>query len=135
MKILLQYIKYFLNRLLSPKYKRLGKCKQCGQCCRQITLKIDNDFITSEELFLKLKSWQPHYNHFFISGKLENGVLLFTCKSLGDDNLCKDYWKRSLFCRHYPVLKSDFIRAGGETLENCGFYYKPAAEFSSFINK
>jgi Fe-S-cluster containining protein len=131
----MKIIKNIIKKFQSPKFIMDGSCKRCGTCCRMITFKIQDKFITSEEEFERLKIWQPRYKHFFISGKDEEGILLFTCKSLDDDNLCKNYMFRSLYCKSYPRIKSDFIAAGAETLEGCGFYYKSSVEFKSFLSK
>jgi Fe-S-cluster containining protein len=121
------------QKIKGARYIRAGKCKKCGLCCRMITFKTGDKFITEEAEFERLKNWQKHYNHFFISGKDENGILLFTCKSLSEDNTCRNYRMRSWFCRSYPHVKTDFIAAGGTTLEGCGFYFKSSKEFRKFL--
>ncbi len=132
-------LKPFLNLLyqknFGPKYIKAGSCKQCGNCCRTITFKVKDDFIKDVDTFEKLKKWQKRYENFYVSGCDENGILLFTCKSLGDDNKCKSYFSRSLFCRAYPFVKTDFIAAGGKTIEGCGFYYKSSVDFDSLLQR
>ncbi|OGI00361.1 MAG: hypothetical protein A2Y25_09505 [Candidatus Melainabacteria bacterium GWF2_37_15] len=100
-----------------------GHCKKCGSCCRNITFAIKKDYIKTEEDFERLKKFDRKYNHFFISGQDEDGVLLFTCKSLTDDNLCRDYFFRSLYCRLYPKIQMKHLKTGGELLDGCGYSF------------
>lgn len=135
MKNVKSCLKLLFDKLFGAKYIRAGKCKQCGVCCRNITLKANEHFLTTEEQFESLKKWQKKYNHFFISGKDKHGILLFTCKSLGADNRCKSYLVRSWFCRAYPFIKTDFIAAGGQTLEGCGFYFTSSVKFKDCLKE
>lgn len=134
MKSAFESFKLIFDKFFGPKYIRAGACKQCGVCCRSITLKAKGQFLRAEKEFESLKKWQKKYNHFYISGKDKDGVMLFTCKSLGEDNRCKSYGVRSLFCRAYPFVKTDFISAGGGTLEGCGFGFKSSVEFKNYLN-
>ena len=124
-----------LDKILNkkPRFIRVGTCKRCGNCCKNVTIKIEGKFITTSEEFEKLRSAKPVYNHFLISGKDENGIFLFACKSLSSDNLRKSYWFRSLYCRSYPKADSNFITAGGETLDGCGYSFKSSIEFKEFL--
>ncbi len=111
------------NQNFSPKFIRSGSCKQCGQCCRKITINYHGKFLTEKHEFEQLQLEQPRYKNFFTTGK-EDGILVVTCKSLGDDNTCKSYRFRSLYCRIYPRIKTKYIAAGAQTLDGCGFYYE-----------
>jgi Fe-S-cluster containining protein len=122
----------FLNR---PKFIRRGNCKKCGNCCRNIVFYIQENIITTEEQFDKLKKWKKIYNHFCISGKDNDGALLFTCKSLNEDNICKNYKFRSLYCRTYPKLDKKALQTGIELLDGCGFYYESSVKFQDFLDK
>ncbi|OGI21095.1 MAG: hypothetical protein A2255_04445 [Candidatus Melainabacteria bacterium RIFOXYA2_FULL_32_9] len=126
-------IKNLIQKFQKPRFIRAGSCKRCGTCCKTITFKIQDKFITSEKGFEELKKRQSKYNHFFISGRDKQGILLFTCKSLGKDNSCKSYILRSLYCRIYPKIKTNLIAAGMETIDGCGFYYKSSIEFKEFL--
>ena len=77
--------------MLSSRYVLEGKCNQCGNCCRNITFWVGKDAIQTEKQFDLLRNWDKNYNNFFISGKDERGILLFTCKSLDDNGKCKMY--------------------------------------------
>ena len=72
---------------------------------------IEDEYVKTEEQFESLKNFDPKYNNFEINGKNEFGVLLFKCKSLNQNNKCKDYLFRSLYCRAYPFV-TDKIRMG-----------------------
>jgi len=104
-----QYLKFYFHKLFTSKYKLDGKCNQCGECCRNIVFMIEDEYVCTQKQFDSLKILDKKYNHFEIYGKDEKGVLLFKCKSLGDDNRCKDYLFRSLYCRTYPFV-TDKIR-------------------------
>jgi len=124
-----------LKRLFNktPKVVRTGSCKRCGTCCRTITFMLGDKYVTEIEQFEKLKSLNKKFNHFYLTGKDENGILLFACKSLSKDNLCRHYLFRSLYCRNYPKMNSKLFAEGMETLDECGFYYKSSIEFKDFL--
>lgn len=126
---------FFIVKLKSPKYIRAGKCKMCGTCCRNITFKISKEFIKQKEQFEVLKEWDKRYENFYITGQDNEGILLFTCKSLGNDNKCTSYMFRAWYCRAYPFVKTDFIAAGGKELDGCGFYFKPTKDFKTFLEE
>ena len=94
---------------------------------------IEDEYVCTEEQFESLKTFDKKYNHFVINGKNEKGILLFKCKSLGDDNRCRDYKMRSLYCRAYPFV-TEKIRLGGcETFDGCGYKITKDKEFKDFI--
>jgi len=94
---------------------------------------IGDQYLTREEEFERIKKLDDKYNHFFISSRDETGILLFTCKSLGEDNLCTCYPFRSLYCRLYPRIKTKHIRAGAEMPEGCGYYIESNVKFEEFL--
>lgn len=133
-------IQFLKNKMFSSKYVVKGKCKQCGECCRTILFSDERGYIKSEEDFLKLQRENRRYLHFDISGKVNepdnkflDGALTFKCKSLGDDGKCTKYFLRSLYCRDYPSINSDFIYNGGVTLDNCGFYFDVNKKFKDYL--
>lgn len=132
-----QYFSLFISKHAS-KYALAGECKKCGACCRNITFLIGKEYVKTSEQFEKMKKWDKKYNHFFISGKKEengeNGALLFTCKSLGDDNQCKDYRWRSVYCRAYPLHDTRILSGNFEMLDSCGFQIVPTKRFEDFLN-
>ena len=120
---------------MSAKFVRKGKCNQCGNCCRNIMLSIKKDEpIMSEKQFESVKKWDKFYNHFYISGKDTSGILLFTCKELGDNNKCKVYKFRGLGCRLYPQVNVRYLIKGIKMLDGCGFYFEPNKDFKSFLS-
>jgi len=121
--------KKFKLPLLSLK----GKCLKCGNCCRTITFMLNGKYVTDEAEFDRMKEINPKYNHFYPSGKDENGALLFTCKSLSGDNLCKDYIFRSLYCRLYPHISMNALRFGAELPGECGYYAGKNVKFRDFL--
>lgn len=123
----------FQKKFQSSKYILEGKCCRCGACCRNIVFKIDETFVNSEEDFERLKKFKKIYNHFYISGRDKDRALLFTCKSLTDDNRCRDYFFRSFYCRSYPQIMPDFIANGGKLLDGCGYRYAVKKKFSEFL--
>ena len=130
---MINYIKFFLQKLKSSKYKIVGKCKMCGNCCRNITFMNGKQYIETEQQFEALKNFDKRYNIFEICGKNENGALLFKCLYLGDDNKCKKYWLRSLYCRNYPRPSQKFLRNGGVLLDGCGYKITKTKEFKEFL--
>ena len=132
-KILFSYIKFYISTLFSSKYQIKGKCNCCGACCKNIVFMIDEKYVTTEEEFESLKNFDKKYTHFEINGKNEKGVILFRCKSLDENNLCKDYKFRSLYCRAYPMV-TEKIRLGGcETFETCGYNISLDKKFKDYL--
>ena len=74
------------SKLFSSKYVLKGKCKRCGNCCRNILFSTKEGYIKSEELFLKMQKKYSYYRNFKISGVVkdkldfQNGALTFQCK-------------------------------------------------------
>lgn len=94
---------------------------------------IGDNYITTEEQFDNMKKWDKKYEHFFISGKNDKGALLFTCKSLGEDNRCKDYHLRSIYCRRYPQIDKKVVLGGFETFDECGYEIVVDKKFEDFL--
>jgi len=128
-----EYIKFIINIFQSSKYIRKGKCRQCGDCCRNIVFIINDKKIETEKQFVLLKKWNKQYGNFYISGKDIDGALLFTCKELGTDNKCKMYYFRSILCRMYPNPCGKFLAAGGKMQDNCGYWFEPNKKFETFL--
>lgn len=126
-------IKFFINKLFSSKYKLKGECRQCGECCRTIIFAVDDKYIREESEFEDLKKTDKRYRHFFPTKKDEDGILLFTCRSLTNDNKCKDYFLRSFYCRKYPNPDKKFIMAKGRLLEGCGYKIDVDREFKDYL--
>lgn len=130
---MLKTILFYVQKLFSSKFIIKGRCKKCGQCCRNIVFFIGDSAIKTEEQFESVKQLKKSYNHFFISGVDNDEALLFTCKSLNSDNSCRDYFFRSINCRNYPKINKTFIINGGKPLDNCGFYFDVDKKFSNYL--
>ena len=130
-----KYLKFYFQKFNSSKYVRKGKCKRCGNCCRNILLYVEDEPIKTEKQFEKVKEWAKHYNNFYISGVSENGSLLFTCNEIDENNNCKVYFFRGLGCRLYPHKNTKFLINGGKPLEGCGFYFEADKSFKSYFEK
>ena len=96
---------------------------------------IEDNYVCDEKQFEDLKQFDKKYNHFVIAGKNDKGVLLFRCKSLDNNNRCKDYFWRSIYCRAYPKV-TDKIRLGGcETFDTCGYKIKVNKDFKNYLKQ
>ena len=130
---MIKWLKYYFNKLQTPKYILKGNCNQCGRCCRNIIFYAYDKPIKDEKLYYELKKKNKRLNLFYPSGKNEKGEILFTCKSLSSDNRCKYYFFRSLYCRRYPLVKS---LSSGKYLtppEGCGYNIELNKSFSDYI--
>ena len=94
---------------------------------------IEDNYVCDEKQFEDLKQFDKKYNHFVIARKNDKGVLHFRCKSLDNNNRCKDYCWRSIYCRAYPKV-TDKIRLGGcETFDTCGYKIKVNKDFKNYL--
>lgn len=129
-----EYIKFFIDKFHSSKFIRKGKCNGCGSCCRNILLFSSDDLpIISEKQFKEVQEWDKHFKNFYISGKAENGALLFSCREIDENNRCKVYFFRGLGCRQYPKINTKFLINGGKPLEGCGYFFEPNKPFKSYL--
>lgn len=130
---LFKSLKLFISMVFTPKYKLEGQCRQCGRCCRNIVFYNDNRPITEDDDLEKLIKEDKHLRKFYVSGKNEKGELLFTCKSLGEDNKCRHYWFRSLYCRRYPLVKSFKTGQYLQPEDYCGYKIVPVKSFKDYL--
>ncbi len=127
------------TKLFSSKYILKGKCKRCGNCCRNILFSTKEGYIKSKELFETMQKKYPYYRNFKISGVIQdkkdfqNGALTFECKFISKDNRCKIYFFRPLFCRDYPDINPNLIYNGVTMLDNCGYYFDINKDFKSYL--
>jgi Fe-S-cluster containining protein len=94
-------------------------CKQCGACCRTLTLEQSPDQVRAtaaiasvlgipSDAVFAAAHWQPltreeamRRNPFYVS-QLRPDAYLYSCDQLGDDGRCLAYEERPLVCRGYP---------------------------------
>ena len=133
-KILVQKIKFQLQKITSSRFIVTGKCKKCGTCCKNITFFIGKRIVTSEEEFLKMQKFDKKYRNFEINGKGQKGELLFKCKALKDDGSCGVYKIRSINCRLYPKINQKFVYDGGGPLDGCGYSFSINKKFKDYLN-
>ena len=127
------------NKFFSSKYVLKGKCKRCGNCCRNILFSTEEGYVKSEELFKKMQKKYRYYRNYRISGVVQdkqdfqNGALTFECKFISKKNKCLIYPFRPIFCRDYPNINPDLIYNGVEMLDNCGFYFDIDKKFDEYL--
>ena len=132
--MILDYLKFIFQKSFSSKYVRKGKCNRCGNCCRNILLyTMKNLPIVNENQFKKVQEWDKHFYNFYISGKSEDGALLFSCRWITKDNKCRVYFLRGLGCRQYPKADSKFLINGGKPLDGCGYFFEPDKPFKDYL--
>jgi Fe-S-cluster containining protein len=113
-----------------------GTCRRCGWCCRTIALEHskevfkvtanpDHKFIY--ENFTEMSSEEAVKLNPHVAGIVEEykqgerSLYWYTCSHLGDDNRCKDYENRPMFCRGYPWYGQAPPEKGFLYGPNCGF--------------
>lgn len=126
-------LKFLLEKTFSNKIKIKGKCKACGECCKTIVFYIGKSPIKTLEQFELLKQWDKKYNNFIPNNKSPDGAIYFKCKSLDENNKCKQYHFRSIGCRLYPKYNFSFLTRGKGLKANCGYYIKTPKKFKDFL--
>lgn len=126
-------IKFLLQKITSSRFIVTGKCKKCGNCCRNITFFIGKRIITDEKEFLSLQQFDKKYRNFEINGRGDKGELLFKCKALKDNGLCGSYKMRSINCRLYPQINQKFVYDGGVPLDGCGYSFTVDKKFKEYL--
>ncbi len=127
-------LKFFVQKITSSKFVVTGKCRRCGTCCRNITFFVGNRIVTSEAEFQKMQEFDKKYRNFEISGKGENGELLFRCKALKENGSCGVYRFRSVNCRLYPRVNQKFVYDGGVPLDGCGYSFSVNKKFKDYLD-
>ena len=83
------------NKLFSSKYVIKGKCKRCGNCCRNILFSTKEGYVKSKETFFEMQKKYRYYRNFRISGMVENkqdfqnGALTFSSFVLQGLSICQ----------------------------------------------
>ncbi len=125
--------KFYYTKILGRKYYRVGNCKGCGRCCRQIYVKHAKGVIQNEEDFEKLKHQHRFYTYLKVMGKDEIG-LIFECQNLDSEtHLCKIHKTRPGICRRYP--QEEIFTMGGVLSQDCGYSLVPIETFEEVFAK
>lgn len=118
-----EFISYFIPQKIT--YRIEGNCNKCGECCKQIRC-----YGLKDEKELKIMQFFfPAYKNLYIKDRDKNGELILSCKNISEDNTCKIYTKRPLFCRLYPKRKINF---NAEMIDGCG-YKVVKKEFKDYL--
>jgi len=127
------------NKIFSSKYVLKGKCKKCGNCCRNILFSTQDGYVKSKDVFYQMQKKYKYYRNYRIVGVVENkkdfqnGALKFECKFISKNNKCLIYPIRPFFCRDYPNINPDLIYQGVEMLDECGFYFDVNKKFDEYL--
>ena len=114
------FLTIFPRKLLFPtRWVVHGKCKQCGNCCKEILLtmtprQISSRFFTN--LAIRWISWL--FGFILLRVDYENRYLVFTCKHRCADGKCGNYFWRPSICRNYPLV--DYFEEP-KLLAGCGY--------------
>ena len=111
----------------APGYFRVGKCRRCGECCRNLILYHEGKKIKTGEEFAMLTAEDPRYGIFYPCSISTEGILIFRCTKLGEKNTCTIYENRPPVCVDYP--DTDLMKCGGDVYDGCGFYLVPPSDF------
>ena len=124
---------FFLRHILRRKYKRVGKCANCGACCSHIYVRHLKGIVKEEKEFKKLRLLHSFYMGLNVIGKDEMG-LIFECSHLDKETkLCKIHKKRPNICRRYP--QEEIFEMGGCLSSECGYKLIPIVKFEDVLNK
>lgn len=111
----------FRSFVLRTEVQVVGRCKLCGECCREVMLMDDGKWIYTRAQFTRLIMDKSDYERFEPVGGGGSSPIRFTCTNLGEDNLCVDHEFRPGVCRAYPTV--GLYYRGGELLSFCGYKY------------
>lgn len=117
--ILDNYVTNLAKSFLRTKWVRIGRCLQCGNCCKEIYLTMTPAQINSK-LFTKISirwiTWL--FDFILLRIDYENASLVFTCQHLTPEGKCDNYCWRPNVCRNYPLI--DYFKEP-TFLPGCGF--------------
>jgi hypothetical protein len=139
MRYFLRTIRIAIERLFRRltgkphQYFRIGRCRRCGSCCRDVALTVGGRKLTTQEEYESLVSEDERYRIFVQKGVDRDGALLFTCRRLDDGNRCTVYSDRPQVCIDYP--DPDLIRCGTDVIEGCGFFLVSPHDFHSVLKE
>ena len=116
---------------IATKYKRIGECNQCGDCCKMIiNIKVANndgdisardgggDTTTERGRWTEIGDEDEDRSRRFVRFTPQPHVKRRTCSELPDDNLCSLGNDRPWCCSVFPTSPSDIVG-----LENCSYEF------------
>ncbi len=124
-------IRYLYLKIVGKTILVTGSCRGCGKCCRNISLKGRYGWLRSDKAFQKIVSIYPEYGRFAVSGRDQQGFLLFSCSLCTPQRTCLDYDKRLALCRKFP--ESSLVFAGGQLPATCGYKFAEAVPFKKIL--
>jgi hypothetical protein len=114
-----------LSRQILPRRWRLsGACTRCGRCCRLLAVGVPPWLGRRPRLRSLVRGYFEENYGFVYEGWREDGCLVFSCSSLGADNLCRIYRRRPRLCREYP---SAWGAERPDLYPECGFRLEDSA--------
>lgn len=111
-------------RLTKRKIVVEGGCKQCGSCCRSLSIEGYGGWLRTETEFITLTRMRPEYKRFRIVGQT-GGCLLFACTEICANGSCGDYLNRPSLCRNFP--HHDLLITGAKMPPHCGYYFRESS--------
>lgn len=108
-----------VRSIFKTRYKVRGNCLKCGQCCRQIYLKVSRRQAASPlfaRLSIKWIEWLFDFRLKWID--YEDDYFVFECLNQKQDGTCGNYFWRPGICRNFPL--ADFFKEP-VFIPGCGF--------------
>lgn len=133
LRVLVGLLRRLRACILRSEVRVVGQCNVCGFCCRGILLRDRGRWLKSEGAFRKLCEREPDHACFEITGRDEEGHLVFRCTMQGDDNFCTCYEDRLPLCKNYPS-KSLYYQ-GRDLRSDCGFSFKATTFRDIFMRR
>jgi hypothetical protein len=75
----------------------------------------------------------PKYGRFEITGRDDQGFLLFNCNWVTSEGICRDYENRLPLCRAFP--ETSLVFAGGKLPQNCGYNFSEVVSFEKILTR
>ncbi|MFA6431598.1 MAG: YkgJ family cysteine cluster protein [Candidatus Margulisiibacteriota bacterium] len=94
------------KNLFGTKWKIVGKCNQCGTCCKRILMVMTPAQIRSPlftGLSIRWISWL--FDFILLDIDHERNYLAFTCSHLTPEGKCGNYFWRPNVCRNFPLVE------------------------------
>jgi uncharacterized protein len=113
------FLKKLPRYLIKPLWRRTGKCKQCGRCCKLIGIEMEHRLAKFSAIQGFVVWWVKTFNGFHLDKwdkKYE--IFLFTCEHL-KKNRCTNYKDRPQLCKDYPPVRKYFEKP--IFFDDCGF--------------